>query len=489
MRRLPTAHLLFALLLPFLLLSPVRAQFRAGAAKSEITPELAGHKVFLAGFGHNRVATAVHDPLFVRCLALEAGHQTVVLCVADLIGLFYSDVQAIRDRFRRSAPAGSRLIVACTHVHEGPDTLGLWGPSALETGVDQHYLAWVEDRIAETALAATRSMAPARLRLARDDHPLLAQLQSVDRPPYVKDPLLLAMQVVAVSGSASIATLVNWSDHPEILNRKNTEITADYPGWICRRLEQRYGGTALFFNGAVGKVSALGSQVALLDPETGKVAEDGTWRKPELLGTLIARLAEEALAHAATVSPDAFLLRSSVFFFPLANDRFRLAEAAGVFGDRRPLYTEGKPDSATAERKVDEQTVRYATGRDLESEVDYLALKAGTRLLAEFVTVPGEIFPELVNGGITRYPGADLPDAAMETPIRKLLHSRYQFILGLGNDEIGYIIPKAEWDGQPPWLNNSPQAYYGEINSAGPDTAEAISRALADLIAATRPPE
>ena len=50
-------------------------------------------------------------------------------------------------------------------------------------------------------------------------------------------------------------------------------------------LEKQFGGIALFFSGSIGKVSPLGDQLALLDPETGKVAEDGTWRKAELLGT------------------------------------------------------------------------------------------------------------------------------------------------------------------------------------------------------------
>ena len=467
-----------------------RGQILAGAAKAPITPDLNANKVYLAGFGHNRIATAVHDPLYVRCAALQAGKNSssVVLCAADLIGLFYEDVLRIRSKFRAQSKSDALLIVACTHVHEGPDTLGLWGPSALETGVDPAYLESVEDRISETAVAALRAMAPARLRLARDDHPLLAQLQSVDRPPYVKDPYLHVLQLQRASDAKAIATLVSWSDHPETLNRKNTEITADYPGWICRYLEQRYGGTALMFNGAVGKVSTLGAQVALLDPQTGQVAEDGAWRKPELLGTLIGQLADRALAQGEPAAPSALTARSSTFFLPLSNDRFRAALAAGVFGERRPLFTEGKRDSSIADREVEHQAVRYATGHDLQSEVDYFALKAGSRILAEFVTIPGEIFPELVNGGIARYPGADYPDAAMEAPVRSLLKSKYQFIIGLGNDEMGYIIPKGEWDEHPPWLNNSPRAYYGEINSPGPDTAPAITQALNGLIAGSAKP-
>jgi hypothetical protein len=458
------------------------AQLRAGAAKSMITPELEGHKVYLAGFGHNRVATAEHDPLYVRCLAVKAGKETLALCAADLIGLFYDDVGKIRARFAERAPKGALLIVASTHVHEGPDTLGLWGPTAEESGMDPGYLDWLDNQIASTALEAVRAMRPARLRLARDDHPLLAQLQGVDRPPYVKDPFLFVLQAVRASDGAAIATLVNWTDHPETLNRKNTVITSDYPHWICNYLEHRYGGTAVFVNGALGKVSTLGKEVSLLDPETGQPAEDGSFRKPELLGTMIGRLAERALARAERVSPDAWQFHSSVFFLPLANDRFRAAEAAGIFRGRKPLYTSGRVDASIEPRDVDGKMVRLAGGHDLQTEVDYVELKAGARLLAEFVTIPGEAFPEVVNGGVERYPGADFPDAPLDPPLRAILRSKYQFVIGLGNDELGYIIPKAEWDERPPWLNNSPKPFYGEINSPGPDTAAAIIHALADLV-------
>jgi hypothetical protein len=440
----------------------------AGAASNTITPELAARTVYLAGFGHDRIATAVHDPLYVRCLALQINGNALVLCSVDLIGLFYDDVQEIRRTFQKQALTGSNLVVACTHTHEGPDTLGLWGPTATESGLDSKYLGWVKERISTTAMEAMHAMQPARIQLARDDHPLLAELQSVDRPPYVKDPFLFVMRVAGALNGKTIATLVNWSDHPEILNRKNSQITADYPHWICQYLEEHDGGTALFFNGAVGKISALGAQVALLDPQTGRVAEDGTWRKAELLGTMLGQLAERALKHAEAISPDALTFRSSVFFIPLSNNRFRVAEAAGILGGRKPLFTDGRPDAST--------------GHDLQSEVDYITLNAATRPVAEIVTIPGEAFPEVVNGGITRYPGADYPDAPLETPVRTILRTKYQFVLGLANDELGYLIPKAEWDEHPPWLQNNPKPYYGEINSVSPEAAGVVLRAIATLV-------
>ena len=249
---------------------------RAGAAQSVITPELHGHAVYLAGFGHNRVATGVHDDLYARCLALGIAKQRLVACSVDLVGLFYDDILIIRRALQLAIPGETVLIVASTHTHAGPDTLGLYGPSSLETGIDLKYLEWVDQRIATTAEDAVRAMQPARAELARDDHPLLALLQGVDRPPVVKDPFLYAMRLVARSTGQTIATVVNWSDHPEVLGRKNTEITADYPHWTRDYLEKKLGGTALFFSGSIGKVSPLGDQVALLDPQTGKIAEDGT---------------------------------------------------------------------------------------------------------------------------------------------------------------------------------------------------------------------
>ncbi len=478
------AALLFGFLLGIQTLGMCSEGMLAGAARNTITPSLAGHPVYLAGFGHARLATGVHDPLNVRCMALQINGNTLVLCSVDLIGLFYDDVQEIRRAFEKQAPPGSHLIVACTHTHEGPDTLGLWGPTEAASGVDPKYLSWVEERISTTALEAIRAMRPARLQLARDDHPLLAQLQSVDRPPYVKDPFLFVMRLSGALNGKTIATLVNWSDHPEILNRKNTQISADYPHWICQYLEDHGGGTTLFFNGATGKVSPLGAQVALLDLQTGRLAEDGTWRKAELLGTLIGQLAERALKNVEAISPEVLTFRSAVIFVPLSNNRFRVAEAAGILLGRKPLFTDGRPDASTSDLAVDAsgRTARYATGHDLQSEVDYVALKIGDRPIAEIVTIPGEAFPEIVNGGITLYPGADYPDAPLETPVRTILRARYQFVLGLANDELGYLIPKAEWDERPPWLQGSPQPYYGEINSVGPEAAAAVMRALGSLV-------
>ena len=463
---------------------PVAAgDLRAGAAKTVITPDVHAATVYMAGYGQNRVATGVHDDLYARCLALGADGQTLVVCAADLIGLFYDDVLKIRERVKDQAPEVTHLIVASTHDHEGPDTMGLWGPGPLQSGIDEKYMVWLRERIAQTAVDAVRQMQPARLTLGRDDHPLLALLQSDSRPPYVKDPYLFVMRLASASGQP-IANLVNFSDHPETLGGKNTEITADYPHWLCQYVETHLGGTAIFLNGSIGGLlSTNGSSVALQDPDTGNVAADNTWRKAELFGNLIGQLAERALKGGEMVNVDSIAFRGATIFSPLHNDHFRVAVAAGVFGGRKPLYTNGQPDPLVMEKEFPGLgKLKYATGRDVQTEVSYIRFIAAGQIAAEIVTVPGEIYPELVNGGITRYPGADYPDAPFEPAIREHFESKYQFIFGLANDELGYIIPKAEYDDQPPWLLNRPSRWYGEINSAGPDIADAVTKALVGLI-------
>ena len=39
------------------------------------------------------------------------------------------------------------------------------------------------------------------------------------------------------------------------------------------------------------------------------------------------------------------------------------------------------------------------------------------------------------------------------------MKGEYKFVFGLANDEIGYIIPKSEWDEVPPYLYNHHMIY------------------------------
>jgi hypothetical protein len=100
--------------------------------------------------------------------------------------------------------------------------------------------------------------------------------------------------------------------------------------------------------------------------------------------------------------------------------------------------------------------------------------------------IPGEIYPELVYGKVveTVEEGADFPDAPREPAWIDLVPSPKWILLGLANDEIGYIIPRRQWDRAAPFAYGRSQPQYGEINSCGPEVAPIIMRVLADLVQA-----
>ena len=63
-----------------------------------------------------------------------------------------------------------------------------------------------------------------------------------------------------------------------------------------------------------------------------------------------------------------------------------------------------------------------------------------------------------------------------------MMKAPYRMLFGLADDEIGYIIPKAEWDNEAPWLQNARKRFYGEVNSVGPETAPIIAGTLKELL-------
>src|SRR5215212_10189057 len=111
------------------------SNFLAGSASQIITPTLGEQPIFLAGFQNDRRATAVHSELYARALALRLDEQAFVLVVCDLIGLGRPDVEDIRAALAARG-VQAELVVACTHTHSGPDTIGLWGPDPTVRGVD-----------------------------------------------------------------------------------------------------------------------------------------------------------------------------------------------------------------------------------------------------------------------------------------------------------------------------------------------------------------
>jgi hypothetical protein len=441
-----------ALIACSLLALPALAEMRAGAASRTITPDLAKHApVFMAGFGNNRRATAIHDDLFARCLALQPTETPLVICGVDSIGLFWDDVSRIRQTVKTKLGRDADVMVAALHDHQSPDTMGLWGPNAATSGINEDYTSFVIERTAQAALESIGNLRPATIALAKTHPPELDTFIHDNRPPEVHDAELILLAVTGVDGKP-IATLINWANHPETLGSRNTQITADYPAAIYKRLEERRGGLAVFVNGAVGGMqSPLGAKVG--------DTRDNSFEKAERIGQRVADIGADALDQAKPVKITSYEFHERIVKIPIANKGFEQAALANIYHGRKPA--------------VDGQA---------SAPVGLIRLMNGNQPMLEIALVPGELYPELSVGGIEKYAGADFPDAPQETAIKSLMQAPYRMLFGLADDEIGYIIPKSEWDNQAPWLQNAPKRWYGEENSVGPEAAPIIAGALKEML-------
>jgi hypothetical protein len=458
---LPMRHQSLALgaLLLFAAVPAAGADFSAGAAKRLITPELKpGASVWMAGFANGRAATGIHDDLWTRCLALSAGGKPVVICAVDAIGLFFEDVKAIRDGARARLKREVDVIVVSTHVHEGPDTMGLWGPQMGVSGIDEAYNTLVVDRSVEAIEEAVSGMRPAAARAAAVTPGDVARFFDDDRPPNLNDPAILVLAIDA-AGGRRIATLVNWASHPEALGSKNTLLTADWPSALVRDVEKAAGGVAVFVNGAIGGMqSPLGAKFD--DPRTGQPPPPNTFRFAEVVGEYVAVQVLGAPGQGRALPISAIEYREEIVEIPVRNQAYLMASQAGVFKGRKPM----------------------SVTKSTFTPVGYLRLAAGGKPVLEAALIPGELYPELSVGGISRDPGADFPDAAEEKAIKHMMTAPVKMLFGLANDEIGYIIPKAQWDERPPFTFGAQKRWYGEVNSVGPDAAPIIADAFSRLV-------
>jgi hypothetical protein len=444
---------------------------QVGFARLKIDPDLTrpDRPVWLAGFSQHRAATKIHDDLWAIACIIDDGSTRLGIVALDAIGFFHDDVVAVRERL------GAHLhldytIICSTHNHSTPDLMGLWGPNYFQTGVDPSYREQVISACARLLADAVDAMEPARVSFYQI--PLQPDgLVTDTRLPRVFDPDLRVMHFTHQVDGSTLGSIVAWADHPETPWGHNTEITADFPGYLRDALENGVmqdgklldpgvGGIHLYINGAIGGLMTTSPSVYVEDPYLKEEYREPSHIKARALGRQLAIRLLPLLrrVNSSAVDQLPIAIQAHTVQMPVSNKVFWLAPVLG-------LIDRGYPG--------------LAHWTQLRSEVAVVTLGDAT-----IACIPGEIYPELVNGGIERAPGGDFDIEPLEVPpIRDLLPGRVKFIFGLANDEIGYIIPKSEWDQSPPYIYGASHAPYGEINSVGPDAAMSIHSAIQNLVA------
>lgn len=471
--------LLAAVLLALCACVPARA-LEAAAAKVDITPDLKTEKTWLAGFGaKGRKPTGVHDPLYARLVMLREGKTTIALVGLDLLGFYINDT----DKLRRAWANGDDdkiIFVHATHTHSGPDTVGLWGPMVGVSGINARYQERISREIVAALILLEGQLRPAT---ASGGHGALNPrgLCRDLRDPQVLDPSLSVLRLKDAGGK-SVATIVNWSCHPEVIGRENTLLTADYPGPLCARVEEKTGGACLFLTGAIG---------GLMSPDTAIENFYETAR----IGTAVA---DAALALKTQSRGGGLSYRSERVRVPVENSRYLLFLSALTSGHR--LYrADGSVIPAWRAWPLSLRHLIFGLKENerpwVETEVSVLDI-GPARLLG----MPAEVFPELAIGGYDgkyafgrplvspKGPARNLKDAPKGPYLRDMINAPVPMLVGLANDMLGYLVPEYDFQVRPSksMLPRLP-GHYEETNSIGVSATKILTESAARLLREKRP--
>lgn len=461
----------------------VERLIQAGVAKRDITPDLSRYDgwtdadgnskfepekgdtyedrnangdfdfVWLAGFDSNRPAQGVNDPLWSRAIALRHGGRTVVLVTIDSIGLTHERFIRIRKEIDHHAHGIDHIVFSCTHTHNSPDTMGIWSYHRLPWRFDERYLDLVVSATKEAVLEAVRRLEPVEISYAKIDVSPESFVRD-SRLPEVYDRQLgvihFQRRALDESSRETLATLVSWGNHPEAMGSKNPLVSSDFVHYWRDGVENGVGdpggrpglgGLCLYFQGPVGGLmTPLGLTVPDKDGHT-KHSENGIG-KTKALGENLALLTLKVLAEGQTqpLKEHRLALRARTVFVPIEGT-YKYPVMLGLI---HPGWYDGK------------------------AKTEVSALRLGE---IEILTVPGEIYPEIVDGGIETPEGNDFALGAPREvpPLREEMGGALNLVVNLANDEVGYIIPKSQWDAEPPFTYGRDSAPYGEVTSGGPN--------------------
>jgi len=367
-------------------------QLIVGSAVVDLTPKR-GRGYYIAGYAPNKRSNGVITPVTARVFFIDDGKTSLALVGTDFVGLMNDRIWDARHKLSRSGNELD-LLVTSSHNHSGPDTMGLWGSYLLfmlpvESGVEEGYMNRISSEIARAVTEAALSARPATLKVVTVKVPDGIN-ENLHRPGY-KDNDMTILQARGLDGE-TIATLVNYTCHAEFSGQNHDRIYADFPGFMYPRLEELEGGNAVFMNGA------LGGMIAPAMPRWTENHPRLRVKRARMAGRYLAELVSLALKNAEEIENPTLDITRRLIRFPVENDGFVYLSEKGFL---KRTFHNGQMYS---------ETWRIGIGP------------------LEMVTVPGEILPAL---------GFEIKGEIMQ--------GRHKMILGLANDEIGYIMNAADW--------------------------------------------
>jgi len=291
--------LLRPLVLIVLLSCPLsRAALKGGCAKVNITPPLG---ITLIG-SQGKPSDAIMDDLYAKAMVLSDGRNTVAIISGDLL---YTPLEEVANPIRvilneKLGIPRQNIMVCATHTHSGPEifTRSKLPPKSRVPVSDlaQSYLQVLVRKMADAVLIAHQNLRDVKIGAAVGEVPeVLFNRRPVAKDGRVKTTFTLPPEVVATrkieptgdgdarvtftlesggsplefgrvdprvsvlrvedANGGTIGSLVNFGCHPvSIYPHFPTAISADYPAFVTRVVEQSEGGVSLFLLGLAGNV-------------------------------------------------------------------------------------------------------------------------------------------------------------------------------------------------------------------------------------------
>ena len=436
-----------------------------------ITPNEQNHPepLYLGGYGNNRMAEGVHDDLEACALLLGQDEETLVLISLDLVGIISYRARILQDRLGALGVDPERVLICSTHTHNGPDTIGFWGSSLLETGLDMTYQEYLAEAVQEVFQAAEPNMLPVTATFATGSVTMpgaaYPSLVRDSRDPQVVDDRIHAIRFDH-AGRGTVVTLVNYTSHPETALDSHW-ITADFPRYLRERVSREYGGGAIYFSGALGGLlTPLDVPTPARDEQGNPVLVNGeplwltetSWDRTRSYGYVLAEAVIGLLEGKAPSSVPGIRFQKHEAYVPVTNIGLWVALQIDLL---EPYEIVHEPGCGL-----------LGCGK---GEVHVITLGD-----AQITTSPGETFPETVLGRDEVEIDYGAPWGVMTFPaLQGFVHHCTRPVamhFALTNNFVGYIVPESDY------LPPTHPEYYCEVFSASKHSERTMREGLTELL-------
>jgi hypothetical protein len=371
-------------------------QIEVGAAKRIITPDpllpISG------GMGAPSPSKEKKGELTARAMVFRKGETSVAVVGLDLLGFPSALGDRVRAKVKR-IPA-KNILIGSTHTHSAPDCYAFPTPTGGHTG-DLKYMDFVCDKAAEAINEAIDKLEPASLKIGTDE-----AKGKIAFNYYAPDLLDRRMSVIQAKNKdgKTIATLVNYAIHPEVIGNGRGITSPDLVGPLCDKIEADAGGLALFMNGAQGGMITADNRdfSKPRDPQRAYWEGIGTWDECLRIGHLMASEAQRIVKDAPEQKNPALFCDDINVRFPVQSTIMWLVIIAS------PL--------------------KYAHNNDQSINTRINLVNIGN---AQILTIPGEALPN-----IGFY-------------LKRNMKGKHQLLFGLTNEAFGYILTKVDFKSFP----------------------------------------